>query len=195
MNTFFEFFRYIFSRIYKGGGRLSNKSTLSDKEKKLIETAVNNYYNEIYLFILRRCGNTEAAEDICQNTFMKLSCSVKTYRESGKIRGYIFKIAINCCNDYYRSEKNHLPLHSIESTLSSDGLNPKSIVEAKEESKRVMKILSALPPNQKDTLLLRYCHDMKPREIAQCLSIPVATVKTRLGRAKKAFIKEWENDR
>lgn len=195
MNTFFEFFRYIFSRIYKGGGRLSNKSTLSDKEKKLIETAVNNYYNEIYLFILRRCGNTEAAEDICQNTFMKLACSVKTYRESGKIRGYIFKIAINCCNDYYRNEKNHLPLHSIESTPSSDGLNPKSIVEAKEESKRVMKILSALPPNQKDTLLLRYCHDMKPREIAQCLSIPVATVKTRLGRAKKAFIKEWENDR
>jgi len=137
MNTFLEFFRYIFSRIYNGGGRLSNKSALSDKEKSLIETAVNKHYNEIYLFILRRCGNAQAAEDICQSTFMKLACSVKTYKESGKIRGYLFKIAINCCNDYYRNEKNHLPLHSIENTPSGSEQSPKSRVNQLEKNNEI----------------------------------------------------------
>lgn len=86
----------------KGGGQVSN---LNKDDGRLVEAAVLNHYDEIYLFILRRCGSEENAKDICQNTFMKLASSAKTYTEQGKIRAYLFKIAINCCNDYYRSEK------------------------------------------------------------------------------------------
>lgn len=175
----------------KGGGQVSN---LNKDDGRFVESAVLNHYDEIYLFILRRCGSEENAKDICQNTFMKLASSAKTYTEQGKIRAYLFKIAINCCNDYYRNEKNHLPLFSAENLAAESEKSPPHIAEAKEKQARVIKTLSKLTPAQKDILLLRYCHDMKPREIAACLSIPVATVKTRLSRAKKSFIKEWEND-
>lgn len=169
-------------------------SSLNRDDGEFIEAAVLKHYDEIYLFILRRCGSEENAKDICQNTFMKLASSAKAYTEQGKIRAYLFKIAINCCNDYYRNEKIHLPLYSAENLAAESEKSPPYIAEAKEKQARVLNTLSKLPPAQKDILLLRYCHDMKPREIAACLSIPVATVKTRLGRAKKSFIKEWEND-
>lgn len=170
------------------------ETKINDKDSRLIEAAVKKHYDEIYLFILRRCGNEDNAKDICQNTFMKLACSVKAYKEKGKIRAYLFKIAINCCNDYYRNEKTSLPIDSLENSPDHTNQSPGSMIETKETNRKMEAVLSSLPPNQRDALLLRYCHNMKPREIAACLSVPVATVKTRLARAKKSFIKEWEND-
>lgn len=90
------------------------ETKINDKDSRLIEAAVKKHYDEIYLFILRRCGNEDNAKDICQNTFMKLACSVKAYKEKGKIRAYLFKIAINCCNDYYRNEKHPFPLTALK---------------------------------------------------------------------------------
>lgn len=120
----------------KGGGQVSN---LNKDDGRLVEAAVLNHYDEIYLFKLRRCGSEENAKDICQNTFMKLASSAKTYTEQGKIRAYLFKIAINCCNDYYRNEKNHLPLFSAENLAAESEKSPPHIAEAKEKQARVIK--------------------------------------------------------
>lgn len=111
------------------------------------------------------------------------------------MRAYLFKIAINCCNDYYRQTKASLPLDALPNSAENYTKDPQQTVEADEEGRKVTSILSSLPQNQKDVLILRYYHNMKPREIASCLSLPVTTIKTRLGRAKKSFAKEWENDR
>ena len=82
---------------------------ISEAGKEFIEAAAQKHYDEIYIFICRRCGNEDDAKDICQNAFIKFARSVNTYREKGNMRAYLFKIAINCCNDYYRQTKASLP--------------------------------------------------------------------------------------
>ncbi len=168
---------------------------ISEAGKEFIEAAAQKHYDEIYIFICRRCGNEDDAKDICQNAFIKFARSVNTYREKGNMRAYLFKIAINCCNDYYRQTKASLPLDALPNSAENYTKDPQQTVEADGEGRKVTSILSSLPQNQKDVLILRYYHNMKPREIASCLSLPVTTIKTRLGRAKKSFAKEWENDR
>lgn len=168
------------------------KGSVSDRE--FVTEAAEKYYDEIYLFLCRRCGNADDAKDICQNTFVKFAGAAKSYKEINKLRAYLFKIAVNCCNDYYRYNTITLPLESAGSLTESYLKSPQYRAEANEESKRVQAVLGTLPVSQRDVLILRYFHDMKPREIAACLSIPVATVKTRLYRAKAGFSKEWDND-
>ena len=68
---------------------------ISEAGKEFIEAAAQKHYDEIYIFICRRCGNEDDAKDICQNAFIKFARSVNTYREKGNMRAYLFKIAIN----------------------------------------------------------------------------------------------------
>lgn len=171
---------------------INAKSSVSDRE--FVAEAAEKYYDEIYLFLCRRCGNTDDAKDICQNTFIKFAGAAKSYKEINKLRSYLFRIAVNCCNDYYRHNTITLPLEAADGLTESYLKNPQYRAEFKEESQHVQAVLGSLPVSQRDVLILRYFHDMKPKEISRCLNIPVATVKTRLYRAKFNFSKEWDND-
>ena len=114
--------------------------------------------------------------------------------EKGSLRSYLFKIAVNCCNDYYRQNREHLPLESACGISTGYADSPEHSAESGEDGQKVRRILNSLPPIQRDVLILRYYHDMKPREIGACLGLKTAGVKTRLYRAKQAFIREWENE-
>jgi len=173
---------------------LSTKIKQSVSDREFAAQTAEKYYDEIYLFLCRRCGNPDDAKDICQNTFVKFAGAAKSYKERNKLRSYLFKIAVNCCNDYYRCHTAALPLEAAGGLTESYLYQPQYKAEKKEESIKVQCVLSSLPVSQRDVLILRYYHDMKPREIAACLNIPVATVKTRLFRAKASFLKEWDND-
>lgn len=179
----------------RGCESLNRNTEISADDAQFVKNAAESYYDEIYLFLCRRCGNEDDAKDICQNTFVKFACSMKSYKEKGRARAYLFTIAVNCCNDYYRQKKEHLPLDSVEGIKTGEAESPEKKAETDEESRRVKRILGSLPPIQRDVLILRYYHDMKPKEIASCTGLTVAGVKTRFVRAKKAFSEEWENDR
>lgn len=162
---------------------------ISEAGKEFIEAAAQKHYNEIYIFICRRCGNEDDAKDICQNAFIKFARSVNTYREKGNMRAYLFKIAINCCNDYYRQTKASLPLDALPNSAENYTKDPQQTVEADEEGRKVTSILSSLPQNQKDVLILRYYHNMKPREIA-FLPFPACyNDKNKTRQGKKIFCK------
>ena len=168
--------------------------TLSDKEKAFIENAVNNYYDEIYRFLVKRCEDEEKAKDISQETFVKFASSVAIYKERNKLRAYLYKIAINCSADYYRNLHSDLPLDEAIGVPAENILSPQTQLEQLETSEKVKNCLASLPQNYQDVLILRFYSDLKPREIAKVLNIPLATVKTRLYRAKEIFEREWKNE-
>lgn len=161
------------------------------KEKELIYRAkcgnkdalgeiIEKYYSDIYSFLCRRIGDKSYAEDLTQDVFLKFSVSLPQYKEQNKLKSYLFAIAVNSSNDYFRRNKEEL----VENNF--DYISYKTQFEKElEKAQAVKNAVMSLSPKQRDVVVLRYYHDMKIKEIAEVLGIPQATVKTQLYRGEK----------
>ncbi|MGN0569140.1 MAG: RNA polymerase sigma factor [Candidatus Fimenecus sp.] len=162
------------------------RAKLGDKEA--LNEIVDMYYDEIYRFLYRRMGNKAAAEDVTQDTFIKFIKNLPYYKEKNKLKSFLFTIAINTSNDYFRRYKQEiffLTLDNIGEEITED----KTL--QKEDALIVREAVLSLPDIQRDVIILRFYHDLKIKEIASVQEVPVPTVKTRLRRALKA-LKECE---
>lgn len=153
--------------------------------KAAVEEIVETYYTEVYRFLARRHGDSFIAEDITQDTFLKFTQNLSTYKDKGKLKSYIFSIAVNCSNDYFRKikQQSELPLDNTEETVIKT--TPETDFELSDKAMRIKTAVLSLDDGFRDVTILRYYHDMKLSEIALALGIPTSTVKTRLHRAKK----------
>lgn len=161
-------------------------------DKAALSEVVERYYNDIYKFLVRRTGSPFIAEEVTQNTFLKFVCTLASYREKNKLRSYLFTIAINCSNDYFRSEKREVSLDDFGDCKADTDIEEE--FDKISRGERVRLALQTLPERQRDVVILRYYHDMKLSEIAEILEIPVSTVKTRLHRASKVLKDEFEGE-
>ncbi len=157
-------------------------------DKEALNKIVDMYYDEIYKFLYRRMGNKAAAEDVTQDTFIKFIKNLPYYKEKNKLRSFLFTVAINTSNDFFRRHKQEL------SFLTLDNIGEELIEDEtlqKEEALIVREAVLSLPDVQRDVIILRFYHNLKIKEIASVQKVPVPTVKTRLRRALKA-LKECE---
>lgn len=166
------------------------RAKLGDKEA--LNEIVDMHYDEIYKFIYRRMGNKAAAEDVTQDTFIKFIKNLPYYKEKNKLKSFLFTIAINTSNDFFRRHKQETSLLSLDnvSEETTEEVTEDEILQ-KEEAVIVRQAVLSLPDIQRDVIILRFYHDLKIKEIASVLKIPIPTVKTRLRRALKA-LKEYE---
>lgn len=157
-------------------------------DKQALGQIIEMYYSDVYKFLVRRHGNIDIAQDVTQNTFLKFSQSLSGYADKGKLRGFIFTIAVSCSNDFFRASRSHdLSLEEYEDTANE--ASPESSYELSDERERIKSIVLSLPQGQRDVVILRYYHDMTHKAISKVLDIPVATVKTRLFRANNTLRK------
>jgi RNA polymerase sigma-70 factor (ECF subfamily) len=139
-------------------------------------TDVEQLYREsrqaLTSYFARRHGSVHSAEDLLQETFLRLMRQVDRCRLAASPKGYLFGIARHVSADTWRRAKA-LPsedevVDSIEAPQSDQRL-----IEARE-------IITALPPLQREILDLRFQHDLSYAEIAEALGIPIGTVRSRL---------------
>ena len=162
-------------------------------DKVALGTIIEAYYDDVYQFLARRHGDAFAAQDITQNAFLKFSQSLSDYREQGKLRSYIFTLAINCSNDYFKiAASREIPTEDEQ----FDGImaNDDEAIKIFEKREIVRKAVLSLERGRRDVVILRYYHDMKHSEIAEILGIPTATVKTRLFRAKRELSEKLKGE-
>lgn len=162
------------------------RAKLGDKEA--LNEIVDVYYDEIYKFLYRRMGNKAAAEDVTQDTFIKFIKNLPYYKEKNKLKSFLFTIAINTSNDYFRRYKQELFFLTLDN-IGEEITEDKTL--QKEDALIVREAVLSLPDIQRDVIILRFYHDLKIKEIASVQKVPVPTVKTRLRRALKV-LKECE---
>lgn len=162
------------------------RAKLGDKEA--LNEIVDVYYDEIYKFLYRRMGNQAAAEDVTQDTFIKFIKNLPYYKEKNKLKSFLFTIAINTSNDYFRRYKQEITFLTLDN-IGEEITEDKTL--QKEDALIVREAVLSLPDIQRDVIILRFYHDLKIKEIASIQKVPVPTVKTRLRRALKA-LKEFE---
>lgn len=168
-------------------------SLYADGNNEAFDTLLNRHQNRVFTYILRIVKDSEAANDIFQDTFVKAITTIKQnrYSEAGKFGAWITRIAHNLIIDYYRQERSE-NLQSCD-LPDLDILNRKDLSEETIEDKLVThqihndikRLVKALPELQREVLVMRYYHDMSFKEIADATNV---SINTALGRMRYAIL-------
>jgi len=143
--------------------------------------------------ILRLCarmtGDPHRAEDLKQETFVRVFARRKEFRPAGKFSTWLWRIALNLCYDELRRRQRHgecpLEIDQVDAgpvarEFASEEPAPDFSLAAQEETELVRQALLRLPENQRAAVVLRYCEGLKLREIADVLEIPETTASSRI---------------
>ena len=161
-------------------------------DKKCIEVLIRRYKDKVYSYILLNVKNPNVADDIFQDTFVKVMSSLRTraYSDEGKFLSWVMRIAHNLVIDYFRYEKNNGMTSSDENeyVLNSSSLADTNIEDRLVDSQildDVRKLLDYLPPEQKEVIMLRHYGGMSFKEIADATNV---SINTALGRMRYAIL-------
>jgi len=147
------------------------------------------YQNRLYRYLLRWTRETATAEDLFQQTWLKVLENIGRFDAKRNFEAWLFAIARNVAIDHlrrYRPESLGEPSEDGGPTarqFSSDDPGALELTMQGELITLVQRALEAQPPADREVLSLRFEEEMKLDEIAEVLGVPLSTVKSRLGRA------------
>jgi RNA polymerase sigma-70 factor (ECF subfamily) len=164
----------------------------------LFNELVHRYERELYRYLARYLGDPSLAEDVFQNTFLQIHLKRGLYEDGRPFRPWLYAIATHQAVDTLRKVGRH-PTVSLDQRLApaqadadsgslldvlvNDDTGPLADLQEQERRQWVRDSIERLPDTLRQTLILAYHQDLKYREIADILKIPVGTVKSRLHAA------------
>ena len=148
----------------------------------------DHYYQRVRKFILASVKNESAADDLVQETFIRIQENLKSIRDPEKISSWIFSIAYHLCQDHFRTRKKSSTQEEIHDGLVNIGETPlQKRLEQGEMSQCVQDKLRLLPETQRSIIIFADIMEFSQQEIADILGLTVENVKVRLHRARKKF--------
>ncbi len=167
---------------------------------------VNRYKNGLYAFLRQFLNYQDMVEDAFQETFLQLFTSRASFDTSRPLRPWLFTIAANKAKDALRkrqrtaainigtiADAQEMSFDDVLNTLTSDRTMPYEELQKSETASRVGQIITEMPENLREILILAYFDKFSYKQMAQILSIPIGTVKSRLHTAVGRFAKEWKS--
>jgi RNA polymerase sigma-70 factor (ECF subfamily) len=177
----------------------------SEGEEAAFNEIVNRYKNGLYAFLRMFLNRRELVEDVFQETFLQLFTSKDSFDTERPLRPWLFTIAANKAKDALRKwqRKNAIPIGTmtdsedlsfddILNSVTSDDTMPYEELQKDETALRVRRIISDMPENLREILIFAYFNRFSYKQMAEILSIPIGTVKSRLHTAVGRFAKEWK---
>ncbi|MGA2956669.1 MAG: sigma-70 family RNA polymerase sigma factor [Thermodesulfobacteriota bacterium] len=146
----------------------------------------DQYYHRVRKFILASVRDESVADDLIQETFIRIQENLDSVREPAKISSWIFRIAYHLCQDHFRTLKkssSHEEIHDGLVDLQETPVQKK--LEQSEMSQCVQDQLNLLPESQRSAIIFADVMDFSHQEIADILGLTVENVKVRLHRARK----------
>ena len=160
--------------------------------EQALETLIIRHKQKIYGFIYSKVYDRDIADDIFQDTFIKVINTLKlgNYNEEGKFIPWVMRISHNLVIDYFR-KNNRMPkfdnsgAFSIFSVLSDSSLNAEKQIIKDQVETDVRRLIEELPEDQKEVILMRMYNDMSFKEISDKTGV---SINTALGRMRYALI-------
>jgi RNA polymerase sigma-70 factor (ECF subfamily) len=163
---------------------------------------VDLYKDRVYHISYRMLGNRQEAEDVAQETFIRVYNNLTSYNPQYKFSTWIYRIATNLSIDYIRRRKQTLSLDADISgsegldwhdRFSDNSLGPEEEVLADEFQNEVQGAIMDLNPKYRAVMVLRYIEDLSLQEISETVKLPISTIKTRIHRGREALRKKLRN--
>lgn len=171
-------------------------------DRQAFAELVELYKDKVYSLAYRMLGNSQDAEDIAQETFMRVYANLHRFDDQYKISTWIYRIANNLCIDLIRKRKVRRNQFSFDAEITgTDGLDlydtihdddpsPEQQLITSELQNKVKDAILSLSPKYRTIMILKYIEDLSLQEISDIVGLPVATVKTRVHRGREALRKK-----
>lgn len=166
---------------------------------------VGRYKNSLYAFLKRFLNRQDLVEDVFQETFLQLYTSKGSFDTSRPLRPWLFTIAANKAKDALRkmqreasmqlgviADAGDVSIDDVVNLLTSYKITPDEEVSGNETAQRVREIIANMPEKLRGILILAYFEQFSYKQMAEILSIPIGTVKSRLHTAVVYFTKKWK---
>ena len=181
--------------MYHTNFKLSDASLISlylDGSEESLERLIKRHQQRIFNFIFSKVLDRETAEDIFQDTFIKVVKTLKNgvYNEEGKFLPWVMRIAHNLIIDHFR-RSNRIPSletkedFDIFQMIGDGSLNVESLLVNDQIVADLQRLVQELPEDQKEVLQMRLYRDMSFKEIAEQTKV---SINTALGRMRYAII-------
>jgi len=167
---------------------------LQKRDPDLLDRLIEQYQYRLFRYLVYITGNKERAEDFFQETWIRVLERGHQYDGKSKFEAWLFAIARHLVIDWQRSKK----AQSLDSLTDPEQENPLQFANEKEPSplhqilsheaqENVQASLSQIPAIYREVLVLRFQEELQIEEMAEVLSVPLSTVKSRLYRGLEAL--------
>jgi RNA polymerase sigma-70 factor (ECF subfamily) len=174
-------------------------------EEDAFRELVSRYKNGLYVFLRRFLNQPSLVEEVFQETFLQLFMSRDSFDPSRPLRPWLFTIAANKAKDVLRkqhrtaaipvgaiAEREDMSFDDVLNCLTSDTRVPYERLAKNETARRVREVIADMPESLREILVLAYFNKFSYKQMAEILSIPIGTVKSRLHTAVGRFAKDWK---
>jgi len=162
-------------------------------DQTAIEKLINRHRSKVYTYILLTIKNQQLAEDLFQETFIKVIQSLRSgkYRDNGRFLSWVIRISHNLIIDHFRKEKQMNAVSNDDSEVdlfNSKKLSDHNIEELIVQNQirsEIRLLINELPEDQREVVLLRHYGGLSFKEIAEQTGV---SINTALGRMRYALI-------
>ncbi len=165
-------------------------------DKKAFDVLVLKYQQRVMNILSRYVRDPSEVQDLAQETFIKAYRALANFRGDSAFYTWIYRIAINTAKNFLVAQGRRPPRDDIEASeaeqyAGADGLqenaSPERLLLKDEIGEMVLKTIEELPDDLKTAITLREIEGMSYEEIAEAMSCPVGTVRSRIFRAREAI--------
>lgn len=150
------------------------------------EMLFNRYRDGIRkLYLARTGGNGNDADDLLQETFIKVYINLHRYRPDYTFGQWVYTIARNTFIDYVRRRQEDLPIDERFAAPASNSPTPEESFINLQQRRQIEHYLERLSPRYRELIVMRFFDEYSYEEIAAKLSLPLGTVKTQIHRARE----------
>ena len=159
-------------------------------QNSALEELLRRYQGPLFSFAQRLLPSRSAAEDVFQETFLRVYRRRKSFQLGSAFRPWLYQICLNLCRDHHRRVKSRREVEFCEENLGLDPVpGPQEKAEQKAQAEEVRGAIAQLPQKQREVLILTQYEGLSQREVSEILNIPEGTVKSRKFKAILALSK------
>jgi RNA polymerase sigma-70 factor (ECF subfamily) len=147
---------------------------------------LRRHQNAVYAFACRMLADSQEAEDVSQEAFLRLYQTSGRYRPNASLRAYLLTITKNLCIDHFRKKRPEL-MEELPDTANNE--TPQDLLEGAITVDHLEKAIDLLPVNQRTALLLRHTEQLSYNRIAEVMDISIGAVESLLVRARRTLKK------
>ncbi len=155
-----------------------------DRKPDAFRALYRHYFPRVYAYVAYRVASIQDAEDLTSEIFLKVVESVRQfeYRGAGSFAAWVFRIAANTVQQFYRADQRPADLDMITELASSEPL-PDEAFSLDERFARLRSAIQTLSPRRQEIVTLRFFGGLRNQEIAAVLDLDERTVASHLCRA------------
>ena len=165
-----------------------------DTQAKAFEVLINTYKERLYWHVRRIVLNHDDADDVLQNTFIKVYRNIDGFKGDSKLYSWMYRIATNEALSFLKKKSNKLGVNSVElQERMANNLQADVYFEGDQIQLKLQKAIATLPEKQKLVFNMKYFDELKYEEISEILETSVGALKASYHLAVKkleTYLKE-----